>query len=185
MGDENDRQPTRAAQFVKDRENLRLHRHVQRGCRFISDDDVGIIGQGHRDPDPLTHPTRHLVRVVRDALLSIWDAHGFQKVNRLFAPCNLVDATVCPDRLDQLVTNPVERMQRGKRILKNIRDGPTTHVTQTAVRHADQVFTFEIGRAIGDHTGRRSDKPHDRQRRDRLTGPAFANDAKAFALFDM
>ena len=58
MRNEQHRHPGFTLQVSKKVEDLRLNRDVQCRCRFVSDQQVWIIGQRHGDHHPLTLPTR-------------------------------------------------------------------------------------------------------------------------------
>jgi hypothetical protein len=106
MGDEQDRQPAIAPQIVEQRQDLRLHRDVERRGRLVGDDHLGVVGQRHGDADALAHAARHLVRVGCRAGLGIGDAHG---ASRRWRARRLGRDTPGggPDRLDQLVAHAV------------------------------------------------------------------------------
>lgn len=44
-------------------DDLRLDRHIERGGRLITDDELGFEREGASDPDALTLTTRELVRI--------------------------------------------------------------------------------------------------------------------------
>ena len=55
MRDEDQRKVPLGAQIPHQRHDLRLHGHVERGCRLIRDDDGGGVRQGHADHRALAH----------------------------------------------------------------------------------------------------------------------------------
>ena len=66
MGDEDHRHAVFVLEVLDEIEDLRLHRHVERGGRFVGDQHVGPVGQGHGDHDALAlaeplSPTRAMV----------------------------------------------------------------------------------------------------------------------------
>ena len=79
MGNEDDGQPAVTPQIIEQRQDLRLHCHVQCCRRLISDDHVRVVCQGHGDADTLPHSAGHFVRVALDAAFRVGDAHGFQQ----------------------------------------------------------------------------------------------------------
>jgi hypothetical protein len=105
MRDEEDREPPVAAQVIEQRQDLRLHRHVERGRGLVRDDHLGVVGQRHGDAHALPHAARHLVRVAVDAAFGVGDAHLFQQVDGMRPPLVPTDAAVAGDRLDQLVAH--------------------------------------------------------------------------------
>ena len=63
VGDEDDRHAELALQFGQEHQDLRLDGYVERRRRLVGDQDVGIVGQGHRDHDALALAARHFVRI--------------------------------------------------------------------------------------------------------------------------
>ena len=53
-----------ALDAVDQLEDLRLHRHVERGRRLVGDQHVRVVDERHRDHRALAHAARELVRVV-------------------------------------------------------------------------------------------------------------------------
>ena len=49
-------------QVLEQAQHLRLHRDVERRDRFVADEDLGFEDDGPSDADPLTLPTRELMR---------------------------------------------------------------------------------------------------------------------------
>jgi hypothetical protein len=132
MGDEEDREPPVAAQIVEQRQDLRLHRDVERGGGFVRDDHLGVVGQRHGDADALAHAARHLVRVAVDAVSALGMRTCFSRSMALGAPLRPADAAVAGDRLDQLVADAVERVQRRQRVLEDVGDAAPRMVRSTS-----------------------------------------------------
>ena len=94
-------------------EDLRLDRHVERGRRLVGDQQLGVVDQRHRDHHALAHAARELVRVGVDAPARLGDADEPEHLDRAVArlrPCDT--SLVGADGLDELVADPVERVQR-------------------------------------------------------------------------
>ena len=72
--DQQQRQIELALHLAQQLEDLRLHRHVERGGRLVGDDQRRSARQRDRDHHALPHAARELVRVVVDALVRIGDA---------------------------------------------------------------------------------------------------------------
>ena len=64
MGDEQHGHAHFALQFLQQLQNLRLHRDVERGRRFIGDEQVGIVGKRHGDHHALALAARKLMRKI-------------------------------------------------------------------------------------------------------------------------
>ena len=65
MSDEQDRELALALQFGEQFEDLRLHRDVERGGRFVRHDHRRLDGECARDRDPLPLAAREFVRQAR------------------------------------------------------------------------------------------------------------------------
>jgi hypothetical protein len=63
VGDQQQRHAEPILQLAHQLQDLRLDRHVERGGRLVGDQDVGLVGDRHRDHDALALPARELVRV--------------------------------------------------------------------------------------------------------------------------
>ena len=55
-------------EIEEQRDDLRLNRHVERGDRFVGDDERGVERQGAGDADPLTLAAAEFVRVAEDVI---------------------------------------------------------------------------------------------------------------------
>ena len=88
------------------------------------------------------------------------------------------------DRLDQLVADGEQRVQRRQRVLEDIGDAPRRAAAlMRSSERGRQVLVAEHGGAADDD-GRAASRhqPHERQGGDRLAGTGFADDAEALAL---
>ena len=52
-----------ALHIADHRQHVLLHHHVERGGRFVGDDELGLTHGGQRDGHPLAHAARQLVRI--------------------------------------------------------------------------------------------------------------------------
>src|SRR5262249_14457259 len=115
------------------------------------------------------------MRVVVDPRFRIRDPDLAQELDRARACGTLVELLVGSDRLDDLVADPVDRVQRGHRILKDHPDLVAAVVLHLGVRDIEQ-----IGSAI-EHLALEAciDAPsqaHERHRRHALPRPRLADD---------
>ena len=74
MGDEQDGQAEVVPQRSQEVENLRLNGDVERGGRFIGDEQLRAADQGHGDHHPLAQAARQLMRILSGAKLGAADA---------------------------------------------------------------------------------------------------------------
>ena len=66
--DEDHREAELFAQFVEQVDDLLLHRDVERGGRFVGDDELGVAGQGHGDEHALALAAGELVGIALHVL---------------------------------------------------------------------------------------------------------------------
>ena len=71
VADEDDGHAEPLAQFRQQSEYLRLYRDVERGRRFIGDQDVRLVGERHGDHHALSLAAGHLMRIGVDPPLGI------------------------------------------------------------------------------------------------------------------
>jgi hypothetical protein len=75
--------PRRRAQFVQQVEDLRLHRHVQRGGRLVEDDERRIVDQRGGDERALLHSAAQLMRIGANELTRMRQTYFGQCVDGL------------------------------------------------------------------------------------------------------
>jgi hypothetical protein len=78
VGDEYDAASDVVAQSHKQSQHLRLHGDIERRCRFVGDDQLGVAGNRDRDHHPLSQPAGQLVRVGAEPALGLGDADRSQ-----------------------------------------------------------------------------------------------------------
>ena len=62
VGDEDDRGADARLDFLEEAEDVLLHEHVERGGRFVGDDELGLADGGESDRDALAHAAGELMR---------------------------------------------------------------------------------------------------------------------------
>ena len=65
--------PRSGLQIGQQVEDLRLDRHVERGRRLVGDQQLGVVGQRHRDHHPLALAAGQLVRIRGQPALGLVD----------------------------------------------------------------------------------------------------------------
>jgi hypothetical protein len=176
MGDQDRRQAALAVQPREQREDLRLGGHVERSRRLVCDQDLRLERQRHRDHRPLPHPAGELMRVVAGTSLGLGDADRVEHLHRQ-APCRAVAhlVVVGADGLDQLVADPVDRVERGHRVLEDHRYPRPPHLAQVLLGGPDQLAAMQLRRATDPRVGR-AREADDRLCRDALTRARLADD---------
>ena len=138
-------------------EDLRLDRHVERRGRLVGDQHARLQRQRHRDHRPLPHPAGEFVRVVVDASLRVGDADRIEQLDRPLARRALARPrrVVRADRLDDLLADRVDGVQRGHRVLEDHRDlarrGPSAAALRSAsISSSPRSFTEPSIRELGE-----------------------------------
>ena len=104
-------------------EDLRLHGDVERRGRLVGDQHLGIVGDRHRDHHALAHAAGELVRVLLARVPRAAGCRPGRAARRLGSTPPLGSMSWCDlDHLDDLVADPVHRVQRRQRILEDHRD---------------------------------------------------------------
>ena len=85
--------------LANERDDLRLNGHIERCRRFVRNEKLRLVGQGHGDHHALAHAARHLVRIGAHAFFGCRDAHApqhFQRTLRQPAPWRSAGAAEIP-----------------------------------------------------------------------------------------
>ena len=167
VGDQDDRQVALAVELLEQAQDLRLDRHVERRRRLVGDQHLRLEREGHRDHRPLAHAARVLVRVVVHPPLGVGDPDGVEELDRPLAGALVGLVAVGADRLDDLPADPVDRVQRGHRVLEDHRDLLAADLAHRVLREAHQVAALVDDLALVDHV-RIGDQSHHRHHRDAL-----------------
>ena len=73
--------PSRPCMSLSSLQDLRLHRDVERGGRLVGDQQIGLVGERHRDHHALALAARQLVRIAREPACGIGDADLGQQLD--------------------------------------------------------------------------------------------------------
>jgi hypothetical protein len=184
VGDQDHRRVEVLLQPPDQLDDLRLDRDVERGRRLVGDQHVGIARKRHRDHRALSHPAGELVREVVDARLRVRDADLLQKLDCPPFRRPLVDRLMRPDRLDDLIADPVDRVQRRHRILEDHPDLVAAEILHLRVRHLQQVATL-VDHLSFEPSVDAPGEPHQRHRRDALARAGFADDPEHVAAIEL
>ena len=77
--------PSRSRRSFIRLQDVRLDRHVERGRRLVGDQDVGLVGDRHRDHHPLALAARELVRIGAEPVLGVAQTDQPQEFDRALA----------------------------------------------------------------------------------------------------
>ena len=165
-------------EIVQDAQHLVLHRHVERGGRFIRDQEIGIGDQHHRDHRALAHAAGKLMRIELKNHFRISDAHRFQHLQR--APFRLASAgpAMQPIGLHDLRADALHGVQRVLRVLHHHGEAPASQRAPFPLAEPSQIAPVESEFARL-HYARRGDQAEDRARRRRFARTGLADDAES------
>ena len=180
VGHEDDRGPMRLLHLANEPQDLFLHRHVERRCRLVGDDDLGLERESRGDQDALAHAAGQLVRIGAQHALRVSDMHFGEQFERARVRLARVHSAAEPQAVGQLRLDAPAGVERGHRVLGHERDGVAEDRARLAPRHRSQVPPFEQDFASRDPDRARQ---HAEQRLGdrRFAGAAFADEPERFA----
>ena len=178
--DEHDAQVLHFAQPLELPEDLCLHGHVERGRRLVGEQHLRAQREGHRDHHALAHAAGELVGIGAHALGGTRNADSLHQRNGPDHALSVGDEWfVRPDLLDDLIADPVHRVQGRLRVLEDHRQLRPSDAPQLGLGRADQVAPFEH-RIAGDRRVRPARQPHQAHRAHRLARARLAHDRQHF-----
>ena len=140
----------------------------------------GLCSERHRDHRALAHAARVLVRIVAEALLRLRDADRGEQLDDALARLLLRDVVVCPDRLDDLVADPVHRVQAREGVLEDHRELLAADLPELVRRKLEEVLALEED-LPGEICGLAVDEAERGQAGDALARAGLADDAERLA----
>ena len=161
-------------QLAQQRENLRLHRHVERGGRFVGDQQLWFAGQRHGDHGALAHAARELVRILRQSPRHVVDAHLVEQLRGTRARRLPAQSAMRHQRFGDLVADGQMRRERAQRILEDHR-----HLRPRSAAPAPASSERPPSRALPVIRARVRQKVHQGEKGLGLAGAGFADDAEA------
>ena len=168
-------------------QDLRLRGDIQRGGRFVGDQDARFGGERQRDHHPLAQSAGQFERIGIDALRRARDADHRQQLDRARPRRAFRQRGMQADRLDELVADGVERRQRAHRLLEHQADlaaADRAHL-RAVRRQLHQVDRASVRAAqhdlAADDAAGAFDDAQDGARGDALAAAGFADDAERAA----
>ncbi len=119
MGDEADGRIQLPPQFLHQIEDLGLHRHVERGGRFVGDQKVGLAQCRHGDHHPLAHAPGKFVGILPHPPFRFRDPDPVEHSGRPGARIDDTQPLVTTQNLCELITDGQVGREGGQRILKD------------------------------------------------------------------
>jgi len=167
-------------QIVENAQHLGLHGDVERGGRFVGDQQVGLANQHHGDHHPLAHAARELMRIEAEHGFGIVYAHRFQHrqgAARAVAAIGLAMQTV---GLHDLRADALHRIERIFGILHHHRQAFSAQAAPALLAKSPQIHAIE-GQLAGADDPRRGDQAEDGAPRGRFAGAGLADDRQPLA----
>ncbi len=175
--DEEDRHVALVPQPAQQVEDLRLDRDVERRRRLVGDQQSRPGSERHGDHHALLLAAGHLVRIAVEAPFRLGDADLGEELEHPqpgFAPAHLL---VGADRLDDLLADLEDRVERRARLLEDHRDLGAAQGAQVAPWQPHEIAP-EVGDPAVDDLGRVGQQPEKRQRSHRLPRPRFPDQSE-------
>ena len=119
MRDEKDRRPGLALQAINQGQDFRLDGHVERGCRFVRNQQPGLAGQCHGDHDALPHAPGKFMRILLQPPFGLRNAHAAQELQRMLRRLLPVHPRVHAQTLCQLPPDREYRIEGRHRFLED------------------------------------------------------------------
>ena len=117
--DQQQRHSALGAQPRQQLQNLRLDGDVQRGGRFVGDQQRRIVGECHRDHDTLSLAARELMRERLQPVLGVGKAGLAEHIDHAFAQAVSRHTPMQRHRLGDLAADPMQRIEAVHRLLKH------------------------------------------------------------------
>ena len=182
VSDEQDRQPELFLQRFEKRQDLRLDRHVERGCRLIGDEQPWPAHQSHRNHHPLSQAAGELMGILLVSDLGRADADLLEHLDDLGPGLDFAHSAMDEERLGDLGAGRHGRIETGHRLLEDHSELVAADLLHLALGGAHQIAVIELNCSTFDASGRRGQKPHDRLRGDALAASRFADEAHGLAF---
>ncbi len=179
--DENHRHAEFALKFPQQKQNLDLHRGVERGRRLVGEQHFRAAGERERDHGALAHAAGHLVRIGIESPLGRRDAHALQHFERALAPVGEGGAFMLDHGFRDLVADGVDRVERKHRLLEDHRHGAAAHALERLVRHRHDILPVDLD-AAADIGAMRRQHPQQRAQGHALAGAGLAKQPQHLAL---
>ncbi len=183
MRDQQNGEPEITLEVGEQPQDLRLHGDVERGGRFIRNQQFGIAHQRHRDHDALAQAAGELVRKLTKPHPRRGDTDEAHQFGGAVQRCGARAALVARQHFRHLRADREGGVEAGHRLLKDHRHAVAAQPRHLAIRQRCQIDAGKahlVGRALA-ATGQQA---HHRQRGDGFAAARFADQAMGFALLD-
>ena len=183
VGDEQDGRSMLALEVVHQLQDLRLNGDVQRGGRFVRDEQLRLTGQRHSDHHALTHAAGELVRILLGDDFRIRNLNVRQHLDHFLLGFFLAQSLMDDERLGNLAFDGEHRVQAGHRLLEDDGDRVAANLLHLGQGHLRQVFSVKHDAAAGNIAVTVQQLEH-AHRGNALAGAGLADDAERSARFN-
>ena len=183
MRDIDHRRPEALRDVLDQLDHARFDGDIERGCRLIEQQELGIGQKRHRDDDPLLLAARQLMRIGVHDPLGIGKTNRFKQFRRALVGGFRRNSVMDHRHFDELVLDQHRRIERGHRLLIDHRYLRAADLAQLLIRHAAHVAPHETDLAAGDGAVP-AHILHDGKRDGGLAAARFADDPDRFAGID-
>ncbi len=125
--------PSRFCRSLSSVEDLRLHGDVERGGGLVGDQEIGLVGERHRDHHALALTAGELMRIARKPRLRFGNADLVEQFERARPRLRSRQPLMQQQRLADLLLDGVQRIQRRHRLLEDDRDPVAAYLTDVAL----------------------------------------------------
>ncbi|MNL08402.1 hypothetical protein D3C87_1291200 [compost metagenome] len=184
MSNEEDRHALLFLKQFDQIENLALNGDVERGRRFIGDQQFRPGSERHCDHHALAHATGKLMRILVKATGRVGNTNLFEKPDRL-RPCLLLRKALVPDEdLGNLAADREDGIERRHRLLKYHRDVVAPHAPHFLLGKRQKIAPVQENFTLNPaESGAK--QAHDGQRGDGLSRTGLADNRDGFARSDI
>ena len=143
MRDQQQCQPQFLLQLLQQPQDLRLHRHIERRCRLVGDQQLRIAHQRHGDHHPLAQAAGELMGILPEAHPRSGNAHARQQLGRPvhgLPPCR---PTMAFEHLGHLRSDRIGRVQARHRFLEDHRHLVAAQPCGLPLGHAQQILPLK------------------------------------------
>ena len=183
VGDKEDGHVEPALQVVDQGQDLGLNGHVERRCRLVGDQQLGLTRERHGDHDPLAEAPGQLVRVIMQPLCRVRHAHEAEDFGRPGESLLLGHPFVEHDALGDLAADVHRRVEGGQGVLEDHPDIVAPDRPDVVVGHGRKFLAAERDGTTR-HPAAGREEAHDRGSGHRLAAAGLPDEADRLTWLD-
>jgi len=149
---------------AQDLQHLRLHGHVERGCRLVGDEQGGLEQQRHGEEDALALTTGQFVRQTGRLRGGVGEPHALHHLHGGIAGAPPVTLAVGERHFGHLIDHAHPRVERGERLLKHDAAPTASHSAACAARRGEHLVSLKMHAAACDERWREQAQHRERER---------------------